>query len=282
MRRRSTTLELLPESRRSWWLSRLGLHWCGAASVALLAFSIPILPAQATISVEAADGTPINASALLALQSEAEHEAQAIAGALGVNLSETVQIVIAREFHGHRVEISQSYPEAFLIIIPPHVLARRIVPLAHELTHVIAGRGADEVLSEGLAIYHQEKFGSDPAFPNFGSPIEVALKEAIIARYGAKTWAKAVHDFEMELGPLSGRATLLSRWINDMDNNDDRQLAYLVAASYVGYLIESVFKGDAKAFFALYRSGGYAQATLSPEEAWSGWLQALRDSGSHG
>jgi len=278
MHRTNTDARLSLGRRRFRWVPWLSPRSYGAILVALLVLCISQSPAQAATSVEAAEGTAVSPSVLSALQSEAERETLAIAGALGVNLRETVQIVIAGEISGHRIEISQSYPEASLIIIPPHVLARRIVPLAHELTHVIAGPGADEVLSEGLAAYNQEKFGSDPAFPNLGTPIAVALKEAIITRYGARTWPEAVDKFEMELGSPSPGVILLSRWINDMDNGDNRTLAYLAAASYVGYLMETHLEGDMKAFYGLYRSGDYAQAMLSPEEVWSGWLQALRDS----
>jgi hypothetical protein len=245
--------------------------------VASLLVAILHSPAEAAISVEAAEGTSITPSALSDLKSEAEHESEAIAGALGVAPGKTIQIVIAQEFDGHGVEISRSYPEASLIIIPPHVLARGIVPLAHELTHIIAGPGADDVFSEGLAIYNQERFGSDPAFPNFGRPIEIALHDTIMARYGAKTWPEAVRKFDLELGTGPHRTTVLSRWIDNTDNVNSRTLAYLTAASYVRYLIESVFKGDMRAFFPLYQSGNYAQHKLTAEDAWSGWLRALQN-----
>jgi hypothetical protein len=254
----------------------LAHSWSGVTAVGLL-LAVLHVPAQAAISVEAAEGTAVTPTVLSDLKSEAERESEAIASALGVDPGGTVQIIIAREFYGHEVEMSRSYPEASLIIIPPHVLARRIVPLAHELTHIIAGRGADDLFSEGLAVYNQERFGSDPAFPNFGQPIEIALRDAIMRRYGAKTWPEAVRKFELELGPAPDRPIMLSRWIEDTDDTDTRTLAYLTAASYVGYLIDSVFKGDMRAFFPLYRSGNYAQDKLSAEDAWSGWLRALQN-----
>lgn len=250
----------------------------GVAALALLLLAIAPGPAKAVISVETADHAAVAPTVLSALKSDAERQAEAIARALGVDPDGTVWIVIAREFSGHEIEVSRSYPEASLIIIPPHVLARQIVPLAHELTHIIAGRGADDVLSEGLAVYSQDRFGSDPAFPNFGRPIDIALRDTIIRRYGANTWPDALRSFELELGPTPDRTAVLSRWINDTHDSDTRRLAYLTSASYVGYLVDSIFKGDMKTFYPFYRSGSYAQGELSPETAWSGWLRALRDS----
>jgi hypothetical protein len=265
-----------PDGRPSRSRARFAHQWVRSVIIAILAAGLLKSPAQAAVTVEASAGTPVAPSVLWSLQSEAEREAQAIASALGTDLDETVRILIAKEFHGHRADISRSYPEAFLIIIPPHVLDRRIVPLAHELTHVIAGSGADAVFAEGLAVYNQGRFGTDPAFPNFGRPIGAALREAIMARYGAKTWPEAVGKFEIELGPVPDRTILLSRWIGDVNDTEDRTLAYLTAASYVEYLVDSVLLGDMKAFFRLYRSGDYADLRLTPEQSWSGWLTVLR------
>lgn len=188
-----------------------------------------------------------------------------------------IRIVVTRAFERSEVEISQSYPDSLLILIPPHIIEQRIVPLAHELTHVIAGSAADDVLAEGLAVYYQERFGADPAFPNFGDPLDHALPEALMARYGTQDIAAAVEAFSRELGSAADRSKILSSWIADIDSQDARALAYIVAGSYVRFLIEVLFEGDSHKFLELYRSGDYSSALgISADETWDRWLKTLR------
>lgn len=232
--------------------------------------------AQAAVSVEIGDAAPIQESAIAALAAEAEREYEAITNSLGMTSLPDIRIVVTRAFEGIEVEISQSYPESLLILIPPHIIQRRFVPLAHELTHVIAGPAADDVLSEGLAVYYQERFGADPAFPNFGDPLDHALPEALKARYGTQDIAAAVGAFSREFGASTDKMVTLSSWIYDIDDQDARSLAYIVAGSYVRFLIEKMFEGDTRKFLGLYRSGDYRSALgISADETWDRWLKTL-------
>lgn len=242
---------------------------CGAP----LAFTP--MPAHAAISVEVVEGAAVRVDEVTALRQEAASEYELIATFFGMDARPRIRIMVADMYQGNEVAVSQAYPDRFLIIIPPRILSRHIVPLAHELTHVIVGPADDDVLSEGLGVFAQEKFGRDPAFPNFGKPLRLSLLETLNARYGTKISSDAVEAFDRELGSNSHRSVLLSSWINDMENRDNRSLAYLTAGSYVTYLIDVAFRGDARAFLTLYRSGKYPAAFTSADKVWADWLDTL-------
>lgn len=232
--------------------------------------------AQAAVSVEIGDAAPVQQSAIAVLTAEAEREYEVITKSLGMTSLPDIRIVVTRAFEGIEVEISQSYPELLLILIPPHIIQRRLVPLAHELTHVIAGPAVDDVLSEGLAVYYHERFGADPAFPNFGDPLDHALPEALKARYGTQDVAAAVEAFSREFGSATDKIVTLSSWIYEIDDQDARSLAYIVAGSYVRFLIETMLEGDTRKFLELYRSGDYRSALgISADETWDRWLKTL-------
>lgn len=232
--------------------------------------------AQAAVSVEIGDAAPVPQSAVVALAVEAKHAYDAITKSLRMTSFPNIRIVVTKTFDGTEVKISQSYPRLLLILIPPHIIQRRIVPLAHELTHVIAGPAADDILSEGLAVYYHEKFGTDPAFPNFGDPLDHALPEALKARFKTQDVAAAAEAFSHELGATTDKTATLTDWIDDIDNQDARALAYIVAGSYVRFLIETMFEGDTRKFLELYRSGDYGSALgVSADETWGLWLKTL-------
>jgi hypothetical protein len=48
--------------------------------------------------------------------------------------------------------------------------------IAHELTHIYLPNG-NRLLAEGLAVYVQQKIGSNPAMPNFGRPLHQLVRE---------------------------------------------------------------------------------------------------------
>lgn len=110
-----------------------------------------------------------------------------------------------------------------------------------------------------------------------GNPLDHALPEALMARYGTQDIAAAVEAFSRELGSTTDRLKILSSWIADVDGRDARTLAYIVAGSYVRFLVEAMFDGDSHTFPELYRSGDYRSALgISADESWDRWVKTLR------
>ncbi|MBI2737105.1 MAG: hypothetical protein HYX38_11250 [Rhodospirillales bacterium] len=89
------------------------------------AVSAGVAKAQAAVSVEIGDAAPVQQSGIAALMAEAEREYEAIIKSLGMMSSPNIRIVVTRAFEGSEVEISQSYPDSLLILIPPHIIERR-------------------------------------------------------------------------------------------------------------------------------------------------------------
>ncbi|MBI2737106.1 MAG: hypothetical protein HYX38_11255 [Rhodospirillales bacterium] len=125
-------------------------------------------------------------------------------------------------------------------------------------------------------MYYQERFGAGPAFPNFGDPLDHALPTALMARYRTQDIAAAVEAFSRELGSATDKSEILSSWIADIDSQDARALAYIIAGSYVRFLIETMFEGDSHKFLKLYRLGDYGSALgISANETWDRCLETL-------
>ena len=142
------------------------------------------------------------------------------------------------------------------VVIPPRILARGIAPTAHEITHVLAGRGASVVLTEGLAVLTQVRFGEQPAFPNFNQPLAAQLAR---------------------LPPLDAAPRLdeVERWIEDFADAGRRRLGYLIAGMFCEHLLMERLAGNRAAFLRFYRSGDYAGAFgVDGAEAFARWWAA--------
>jgi hypothetical protein len=109
--------------------------------------------------------------------------------------------------------------------------------LLHEIVHIYAPND-NRFLAEGLAVYLHQKLAGNPAFPNYGRPLDADARgrlahiESLEKLNGVKT--------PRRLG------TVLSE-----------ESAYILAGSFVGFLIES--RGLAE-FRKLYETGTYEAA----------------------
>ncbi len=89
----------------------------------------------------------------------------------------------------------------------------------HELVHIYAPNG-NRFLAEGLAVHAQQALGNNPAYPNYGKSLHALVWHS---------WPDAdIHALERIHTP---KPLQLSRHLNG-------QAAYLVAGSFVGYVIE--------------------------------------------
>jgi hypothetical protein len=109
-------------------------------------------------------------------------------------------------------------------------------PLLHEIVHIYAPNN-NRFLAEGLAVYLQTKLGENPGFPNFGEDL---------SRSAARSLSRV-----KSLEALNGVRTpnLLSNVIDD-------ETAYIVAGSFVGFLIE---RYGLPPFRRLYEKENYEQ-----------------------
>jgi hypothetical protein len=178
-----------------------------------------------------------------ALIARMTRERDLVAGFLSLPTDRPITIFVGDVWRGRPVEVARAWPEWRHIVIPPRILARGIAPTAHEITHVLAGRGASNLLTEGLAVLTHGRFGEQPAFPNFGRPLEQALNLSLGAT-----------------GPLETAPTLaqVEAWIAGFDDFPRRRLGYLIAGMFCEYLLLERLGGDRAAFLRLYRSGDFA------------------------
>ena len=198
-------------------------------------------PPTVTCGEEAAQAC--DADTLAALTARMTRERDNVAAFLGLSAERPLAIHIGDTWRGRPVEVTRAWPEFGRVVIPPRILARGIAPTAHEITHVLAGRGASVMLTEGLAVLTHARFGEQPAFPNFGQPLDTALA-ALLAR----------------LPPLAAAPSLdqLDRWIEDFSDSGRRRLGYLIAGLFCEHLLLERLGGDRERFLRLYRSGDYA------------------------
>jgi len=192
-----------------------------------------------------------------ALTARMAREHGQVATFLGLTADRPIAIHVGSMWRGRPVEVAQAWPELARIVIPTRILARGIAPTAHELTHVLAGRGAGNMLTKGLAVLTHARFGEQPAFPNFGRTLDHALALALAA-----------------VPALEGPPTLarISGWIDGIDDFQHRRLGYLLAGLFCEHLLLDRLEGDRGRFLRLYKSGDYETMLGEPADiAFARW-----------
>lgn len=118
------------------------------------------------------------------------------------------------------------------MLFPAHRVNQGQAAIIHEMVHVYAPN-QNRFLAEGLAVYLHHRLGGNPAFPNFG-------KDLFRLDNGLPNGVKLA-----DLDAISiPRRLELSGQINE-------QNAYVVAGSYVGFLIENHGLDKFKRFYEL-------------------------------
>jgi hypothetical protein len=147
------------------------------------------------------------------VRNEAEKALHNISPILGVQNDKSVNIRIVKG------GICNAY--GGVISLPIWHVRNKKAAIVHEVTHIIASHSNNRFFSEGLAIYFQERFGEDHAFPNFSG---VSLDEL------ARTNKKRLFPF------------------NELSNSNDifrgvgteeRRIAYIETGSFFSFLIET-------------------------------------------
>ena len=104
------------------------------------------------------------------------------------------------------------------ILLRGSMVRQRRAAVAHEIVHVVAPN-SNRFLAEGLAVYLHDLFKSEPAYPNFGKDL--------------KSEARNLLD-RADIAALEQVATPTRLRLDGLDSRD----AYIVAGSFVGFLIE--------------------------------------------
>ena len=105
------------------------------------------------------------------------------------------------------------------MLFPVHRVKERQAAIIHEMVHVYAPN-QNRFLAEGLAVYLHHRLGGNPAFPNFGKPF-TQISNGL------------PHD--VKLADLD--AIVTPRRLQIAGAVDERH-GYMIAASFVGFLIE--------------------------------------------
>lgn len=143
-----------------------------------------------------------------------------------------------------RIQVSSAYQIARSLVTNGGNPGNTEMPLArvrdrrgallHELTHSYAPN-ANRFLQEGLAVYLQEKLGGNPAFPNFGRPVDV-LARMVLSSVASLDRLNQV------------------RFPRPLTDVVDERTGYLLAGSFIRFLIEQ--RGLPR-FRLVYDSGDY-------------------------
>jgi len=141
---------------------------------------------------------------------------------------------------------------------PPSEIAGRGPSITHEITHVISlSQGKpSRYLDEGLAVFMQEKFGTDKSYPNMGGD---------------------VHRITAKLIKTIGEFIAIDKLEKTRDASvpeNLRRLAYLQEGSFVRYLIEEYGLND---FMAMYEGKSYEKIyNKSIEDLENEWKEFIR------
>jgi len=186
--------------------------------------------------------------------SYAVSERQKVERFWGATWKEPIRIHVDRTYRISRALIPAYRGNRGFMEMPLRVVRSNESALLHEIVHIYAPNG-NRFLAEGLAVYLHHKLAGNVAFPNFGKSLDSEAR-ALLPQVDSLAGLNAVRTPER------------------LGNVVPEQSAYVLAGSFVGFLIE---KQGLPQFMKLYESGSYESAFGKPLEAlerdWRGALQ---------
>ena len=132
------------------------------------------------------------------------------------------------------------------------VMSRKAA-IMHELVHVFFPN-ANRFLAEGLAVYLQAAIGENPAFPNFGTPLNENARERLREMTLPNSRMDRPDLTHIHLAELDAIATpnpLTLRVGHDFYGEDRRgqALVYSIAGSFVQFIVETRRMGKFRAIY---------------------------------
>jgi hypothetical protein len=204
------------------------------------------------------DNIEIHSEQLTAREAEgyclyAAGERKKIENFWGATWKEPIRIHVDRSYRISKALIPSYHGNRGFMEMPLRGVRNNDGALLHEMVHIYAPND-NRFLAEGLAVYLHHKMAGNRAFPNFGKSLDAEARERL-AQIESLDRLNAVRT-PRPLGSVL-----------------DEQSAYILAGSFVGFLIE---KYGLLEFRKLYESGAYESAYgKSLRELEKEWRDAL-------
>ena len=164
----------------------------------------------------------------------AVHERKKVEGFWGTTWNETIRINVSSSYRISRSLVPGYFGKRGFMEMPLRGVRDNTGPLLHEIVHIYAPNN-NRFLAEGLAVYLHTKLGGNPAFPNFGED----LRRSAVRSLSEVKSLEALNSVRTPR-PLSSIM--------------DEKTAYVLAGSFVGFLIE---RYGLPPFRSLYETESY-------------------------
>jgi hypothetical protein len=166
----------------------------------------------------------------------AVRERKKVEGFWGDTSKEPIRINVSSSYRISRALVPGYFGNRGFMEMPLRRVRDNTGALLHEIVHIYAPNN-NRFLAEGLAVYLQTKLGGNPAFPNFGEDLR---RLAVRLLSGVKS-----------LEALNGVRTP-----RPLSSVMDEETAYVLAGSFVGFLIEGY---GLPVFRSLYETENYGK-----------------------
>jgi hypothetical protein len=185
------------------------------------------------------DGVEVLSDQLTVTEAEkycryAVHERKKVERFWGSTWNETIRINVSSSYRISRSLVPDHFGNTGFMEMPLRRVRDNTSALLHEIVHIYAPNN-NRFLAEGLAVYLHTKLGGNPAFPNFGEDLR---RSAVRSLSGVKS-----------LEALNGVRTP-----RPLSSVIDEEAAYVLAGSFVGFLIE---RYGLPHFRSLYETANY-------------------------
>jgi hypothetical protein len=164
----------------------------------------------------------------------AVRERKKVEGFWGDTWKEPIRINVSSSYRISRALVPGYFGNRGFMEMPLRRVRDNTGALLHEIVHIYAPH-SNRFLAEGLAVYLHAKLAGNPAFPNFGEDLH---------RFAVRSLSGAV-----SLESLNG-----VRMPRPLSTVMDEETAYVIAGSFVGFLIE---RYDLPLFRNLYDTESY-------------------------
>jgi hypothetical protein len=144
-----------------------------------------------------------------------------------------LQVSVSDDYEISKALLPAALGHRGVLQFPAREAALNKAAIAHELTHVFFPNG-NRLLAEGFATYVQTLINSNPAFPNFGFPLDAVVRGLACKQILGNL---ATSDVITQLDTVSTPSELGFKVIGKEYNKSPLQ-NYAIAGSFVKFLIE--------------------------------------------
>jgi hypothetical protein len=164
-----------------------------------------------------------------------------------------LQVFVSDEYRISRSLIPAWYGHRGRMEFPAWRVIAGEAAIMHELVHFYFPNG-NRLLAEGLAVYLQAKIGGNPAFPNFGTPLDEAVREHLSEMVPEFTYGDLKSLAPIHLAGLDAIATPnpLTLSVGQSDYAEDpheQARIYPIAGSFIQFLVDAYGMDKFRALF---------------------------------